>query len=458
MTSGGVVPSSAVASPRARVASARSRGLVAGLPLLLVASIGLVTITVGRVHELLPSLTGSLPLGKVFVALGLLALVLGADTRQRLRAYGTRHGRLLLGAGAAMVVSIPFSIYVGGSVSYALGILPQSAAIGLVLTAAATSSSHLEALMRALVLALALMGNALLLGMGQAIRDTHGLRYSISLMYDPNDVALLAVVTLPFAVMVTRDRGWFWRIMGMLAISGIVAIVLKSQSRGGLITLVVTTLPLLLSRRSPIPAWARATCAVLSLSAVTLLPREYLERASTIFNPSKDYNTTAENGRLALAKRALGHIATHPITGVGFGQFPTAEGQWARRNLRERGFMWMQAHNMYLQAATEIGLPGAAALFSVLVLNVRLGRRARRLRRRGVITKADVERAAALSRSTMAFLVGGLFLSAAFSPLMVLLTALGLGYSQYLAVRIREHGETLVPPERTAAGSRRRAA
>ena len=83
------------------------------------------------------------------------------------------------------------------------------------------------------------------------------------------------------------------------------------------------------------------------------------------------------------------------------------------------------------------GVPGILALVGILLLNLHLSSAAARLLRRGAIDQAQSERAFVIRSSTLALMLGGTFLSAAYSPIVVLTGALGVAYSSTLPASSR---------------------
>lgn len=67
-------------------------------------------------------------------------------------------------------------------------------------------------------------------------------------------------------------------------------------------------------------------------------------------------------GRVALWRDTLALIRQHPWTGVGFGCFEQA---FTRVQSVQLTYVADHAHNDYLEAAAELGIPGAAILFGV---------------------------------------------------------------------------------------------
>jgi O-antigen ligase len=98
-----------------------------------------------------------------------------------------------------------------------------------------------------------------------------------------------------------------------------------------------------------------------------MLPPGYLDRLNTITDIERLHRIG--QGRLA-AGAAVDVVIQHPVTGVGLGQDILALNE-------ERGPTWRSVHNVYLQYAVDLGIPGAALFIWLLVASFRGARRAR---------------------------------------------------------------------------------
>jgi O-antigen ligase len=188
---------------------------------------------------------------------------------------------------------------------------------------------------------------------------------------NPNDLALMLNLLIPFAAaLVASGRGAVQRLVAAAALLLGVAAVIVTFSRAGFLTLAALGVVALvaLARRRPLVALGAAL--VLTVSA-PLIPEGYLERLGTITDISADRTGSAQ-GRWNDWTAAVEIAARNPVTGVGLGQNVLALNQ-------QRGATWREVHNVYLQYAVDLGLPGLA-LF--LWLFVSLFRTAARVRRR----------------------------------------------------------------------------
>jgi O-antigen ligase len=265
--------------------------------------------------------------------------------------------------------------------------------------------------------------------------------------YDPNDLAALLAFTAPLAAGIAlRERGK-QRLAALATLPLLALIIAKTASRGGVLALVVGMGVFILGQRGK----RRVMLIVLAIIAAAGMwsfgPPVFRARLLSMTELQNDYNFSAYTGRKAVWSRARGYFLEHPITGVGYENFPVAEGEtWERIGMAGK---WSAAHNSYLQAFAELGMIGGC-LFLALLLSA--GRRAyalwKRSARRAALGIPDrPEMLAAL----MAFCTSAYFLSHAY--LWALFTLLGLIFMSERVTRA-EFAAAGYTPEPTAARRR----
>jgi len=142
-------------------------------------------------------------------------------------------------------------------------------------------------------------------------------------------------------------------------------------SRGGLIALVVGSLVF-------VAAWnfkkvlLYSAFGALAAAALWLKgPQVFRERAESLTSLEEDYNATSVVGRTAIWKRGIGYTVSNPLTGVGLQNFAVAEGRFFERE--GMAARWFTAHNSYVQAFAELGIPGGLIFLSLLGTGFRRG-------------------------------------------------------------------------------------
>jgi O-antigen ligase len=168
----------------------------------------------------------------------------------------------------------------------------------------------------------------------------------------------------------------------------------------------------------------------------------------TVLHPKNDYNWSSETGRKEVFLRGVGYMLSHPASGIGVDNFARAEGCIpARASDREwdpslPGVKWSAAHNSFVQAAAEMGIPGII-LFSTLVFGSIL--QCLRIRKRMPLHwyKGDGEEkflyyaSVYLPVALIGFSVGGFFVSFAYLDPIYVLAAFVAGLQTSVDQKLR---------------------
>jgi O-antigen ligase len=189
---------------------------------------------------------------------------------------------------------------------------------------------------------------------------------------ESNFFALSLAVLVPFAVHVVPSGSWR-RLLGLVALPLLLAGLLSTGSRGGLIAaavaLVVSGLAARRTARPAVLAGALVTAVVVIAAGVSLFSAQL-----------QDAQSRTLDGRSTENKIALAMFADHPLLGVGPGNYPTFYRDYARRigndarDLRE-------PHSLPLEIAAEQGVAGLLGWAAMLVALVGYALR-RRVHRR----------------------------------------------------------------------------
>lgn len=327
---------------------------------LVAATTALLIVIVGRLPDLVPPLDG-VPLVKL-LTIGAVLLYLASPRLVRAPFGRSAIMRLIFTLAALASASVAWSYWRGTSVAVLVG---SFAAILAVVTLVYKTATRLETL-ETYLKALAWAGAALTLG-GLLFRAEG--RLSFGRTYDPNDLAFVLIAILPVTLALWRlasgPRAWLW---GLIAAAS-VWIILLTQSRGGLLGLLVAC-----SYLGAVGAWrsrfdARPhlwrvvvgwlLLAVLAVGAWGVLPDDARLRYTTMLDPTADYNYTAQReGRVAVWGRGLHTLAAVPW-GVGVGAYEMAE--------MSRSGYWRTAHNSMLELGVELGIFGLGVYLVLLV-------------------------------------------------------------------------------------------
>ena len=325
-----------------------------GAPWLLLLLICVVAV---RLHELVPALRVLRPaLLTALVSTGLLVLHAGAGIVDALN--GDRLFRLMLAYFAWAVITAPFAIWPGHAAGAYGVFIPTLMMVGAFAFCAPTMR-NVEWVQAGIVGASAVLALQVLLH-GQMSDD----RLTSIGAFDSNDIAALLAFVFPLALgLAFRSRGML-RLIGIGALPLSLATIAATASRGGVVALAIAC--------GVYAIGMRGTRRVVFISALMIgsatlwfsAPPLFRERMITLATLESDYNLSETSGRMAIWKRSLSHIWADPIMGVGFDNFPFADG----RELAEIGKTgkWSAAHNAYVQVFVDLGLVGGTIFIVML--------------------------------------------------------------------------------------------
>lgn len=261
--------------------------------------------------------------------------------------------------------------------------------------------------------------------------------------YDANDLATLIVSAMPFGLYVVlgqRRRAWV-RLLAALGLGVLAVGLTRTGSRGGFLAFLAVVAFILLAFTT-IPKRSRLVGLVVVLAVVSATASDkYWNQMQTILNPRQDYNAHSEAGRLKVWERGLGYMANRPLFGVGISNFQVAEGTvspMAKRQERGLAVYWTAAHNTFIQAGAELGVPGLllfVGLFTTAFASLR--RVARRARSVGPPFAELARLAQTLLASMVGFTVGAFFLSLAYTDMLCTLAALTIALYKVARIEVQ---------------------
>jgi len=308
-----------------------------------------------------------------------------------------REGKVLVALFAYLCLCIPFSKWRGGSFDLVVITFSKGVMIAIAVMVAVTTIRRLRWLMVVQALAMFTMA-ALAVAQPKRMDRMYGVGYLFS---DPNDFALNLCVVLPFCLAFLLSSR---RVLGKLVWTGVIGLMLfaiiSTGSRGGFIALLAAMLAIWHRFRVK-TSTAIVTVLLLTVLAGTAIllvgAHSYFERMSTIVDIQSDPNGSAM-ARRELLIESLKLTLTHPIFGIGPGQF------------QNYGGAWHETHNAYTQLSSEAGIP-ALALYIMLLSSTFSNLRALAKLPRG---SKLWYLATGLYCGMVAYMVGSFFLSTAY--------------------------------------------
>ncbi|MGE3841297.1 MAG: O-antigen ligase family protein [Vicinamibacterales bacterium] len=357
----------------------------------------------------------------------LCALILSGRVLQPLGSVG---GRWLIGLTVWMLLSIPFSVWKGGSVDFIRTVWFKSFMVFVLVGGIPRSMRDC----RRLAGALGLAGLLVVLFAGiWGVRDAEGrLSLDAGVLENPNELGMLVLLLAPFGWLVAHEapRWSLRKLVGWLAVAGTIPVIVATGSRGTFLAMVAMLVAVLAFQQ-----WSRrilvATLALMAAGVATVLtPETTLQRYATIFSGPDSQGVgqretsvaeSSAEARFRLFEQSVRLTFMNPVLGVGPGQFQVAERDLASDS-GERA-AWHETHNSYTQVSSETGIPGLVFFLGALFIPMN---RVRRLCRSSTaaLSGPSLLLARTVFLSFVGFAVGAFFNSVAYS--MYVTTFVGL--------------------------------
>jgi O-antigen ligase len=296
---------------------------------------------------------GALHISDMAAAIGLGAMIFLNLSRSQPVTRMTPELAAVWAVGAVILLTVPTSVWPGGSVAVFTDLFVKVALIFMLMVNAVTSPKRIERICWVIVLA---FGYVSLLAwrdfvLGQNLYDGHRVGGAAGGFFEnPNDLALNIAAFLPLAmVYVMRPGPMFKRLVCAVIVVLMLGALVFTESRSGLLGFVAMFATFLVVTRSITPKTILAG-VVVGMLVLPVMPETFFNRMQSITDESKD-ETGSREARRVLLEQALLIFLEHPITGVGAGQFQNY-------GPPGRAEPWRVTHNVILQVGAEIGLFG----------------------------------------------------------------------------------------------------
>jgi O-antigen ligase len=390
----------------------------------------------------------ALPLAEVAALFALGALVAGRLGRGLPVSRVTPELLGVFSFGLVILMTAPFSVWMGGAVGTFTDLYAKVILIFLLMLNTLTSPKRVEQVTWLIVVASGyIAGRAVFdYARGMNLIENGRVQGAVGGMFhNPNDLALNMVAVLPLAAMlVLRPSPMARRLFAATCIALMMVTIVATHSRSGTVGLaaMVVVLAAHLVRRKPGLVFAGALACALALP---LLPASYWQRVASITDEKLD-DTGSREARSTLLRESFEAFRTHPLTGVGAGQFKNY-------NPDGREEAWRESHNSVLQVAAELGLFGVLAFvflvgraFYAPIQTRRLlqaaaaGRRPKGRPSVSPVTAGEHEiatmHAAALTAALVGWFVCAMFASVAYHWTFYYLLALAVAPRDYLQAQL----------------------
>jgi O-antigen ligase/polysaccharide polymerase Wzy-like membrane protein len=441
----------------------RARSRPAALGALVDVGVGVLAFVVASALSLTLKARHGIPSFVIPLALAVGALAL-LDARRRGRAWPWRPGRGLLGwsfllgvaALAAYLLAQLASVIVatdrGGALHHVGGWARETVIVGAVLVAV-DGPRRLRAAAWGLTAALALLSIPSLVQaatgtwtndmLGLAVPN-HGfvdgaLRWRAGgPLGDANAYAQWLVILLPVALeRATAQARTVLRIGAAATAACAIAAVLVSQSRGGLLALVVVGAVLLWRARSPrvVAAVALAVVAVVLVAGPGRVGRQIsrFDEVTAVVTRHVEKSYSSESGRVSTFWAGAYMWRDHPVLGVGFANYEDEYLPYAKDLAIDSSGKVRSAHTAVIEVAAETGSVGLVAFATLVVAAAAISVRAVRALRE-VGDRGSARLVGAMQLGGVAWAVTSLFLNLAHPQVPLFILGLLLASGRVAAV------------------------
>jgi len=264
--------------------------------------------------------------------------------------------------GAIIVLTMPFSIWPGGSLTVFSEIYVKIILIFALMMSTITTPRRVRQMTWIMIIASGYIASRAVFDYVRGVNLVEGdrVRGAIGGMFEnPNDLALNLVTFLaPALFIIFQEKKASRRLFAGALAATMMAAIVCTKSRSGFLGLIGMGAVVLyyLARVKP----AIVVGALLAgLMALPVMPSSFWDRMDSIVNADED-QTGSRAARLRLIEQGMDVFVENPLTGIGAGQFRN----YSAPDVVEK---WRVTHNVWLQVATELGLFGLLT-FAFLVL------------------------------------------------------------------------------------------
>lgn len=417
-------------SSRSQVASVDGRLTMVRDPLR-AALFVLTVLTVSRVHEHYPMLAKARP-ALLLVAASVGYAYLNPRYLTRANVLGLWPMRLVATLGVLACCSVPFGLSLGGSALFILDSYVKTLAYAFIIAVSIRSVADLFTLLWAYVVGCGILAFFSIFVFGISREgNSYVTRLNHLYTYDSNDLCVVMMVGLPLTLLLLSvERGTRrWILLAIL--TGISATIARSGSRGGFLGFLAIGVAGLVLVNSVSSGRRLFVAAAAFIVLVVGAPPGYWKQMGTILSPKEDYNYSDIDGRKAVMNRGIGYMMEYPVFGLGINNFSRAECSISPKiaTLRANGPMKCSApHNSYIEAGSELGIPGFVVWASLVIGGIfaplRLRRRLRKSWRRGTPPERFIFNATSFfSVAMVGFAVTSFFVSFAWMDPIYLMAA-----------------------------------
>jgi O-antigen ligase len=264
--------------------------------------------------------------------------------------------------GGILVLTMPFSIWPGGSMKVFSDIYVKIILIFALMMSTITSPRRVRQMTWIMIVASGYIASRAVFDYVRGVNLVEGdrVRGAVGGMFEnPNDLALNLVTFLaPTLFIIFQERRASRRLFAGGLAAAMVAAIVCTKSRSGFLGLVGMGAVVFYYMAKVKPAII-VGLVLAGMMALPVMPESFWNRMDSIVNAEED-PSGSRAARLRLIDQGIEVFLENPVTGIGAGQF---------QNYNAPGVVekWRVTHNVWLQVAAELGVFGFLA-FAFLVV------------------------------------------------------------------------------------------
>jgi len=291
------------------------------------------------------------------------------------RSFRGRPAYYYTGYAIWITIAVPFSSWRGGSAMLLWSFLRTDVVMLFMIAGIALTWKECKILMGAVAWGAVVN----LLSARLFAADLGGYREGLQFgsISNPNDFAGHLLLALPFLLWVALKSEKVWvRAAALLGVCWGLKLILATASRGALVGLALDGIYFLWRGTMRQRVGFLLLVPVGIAAALAVLPQETLSRLmafrqeSGVETPEQQEALESSQAREYVLRQSLKYMFTHPLFGVGPGQFSSYEGEH-NVVIGTHGY-WHDTHNTFTQAGSECGIPALLLLVAGIVATFQL--------------------------------------------------------------------------------------
>ena len=171
------------------------------------------------------------------------------------------------------------------------------------------------------------------------------------------------------------------RVAGLVGLGIALILILETGSRGAFVAIFVSAIALCIIVRSMATRMKLmlvflllTVCGIVAALSDPVAVRRLTAVSLSSEGPSAEggddlYARSSQLARQELLEMSVNYTLSHPLLGVGMGQFAVAVDGDARKEGKQSS--WAGTHNSYTQMSAECGIPAALCYIAVIFLSIR---------------------------------------------------------------------------------------